>query len=153
MAATAAEPRPASLPLPGGQPDATVRLEPLLTGSSAGPPGFFLRPEGRLAWRQGLGIGVPRKQWLRSPIPAFLIHHPGAGPLLVDTGLHASVAVKPAANLGRVSTFAFKDLETKPEQAVVAQLRERDIKASEIGTVIMTHLHTDHASAIVDIPD
>lgn len=151
--ATAAEPRPASLPLPGGQAGATVKLEPLLTGTSVAPPAYYLREEGRMAWRKGLGLGVPRKQWQRLPFPAFLIHHPGAGPLLVDTGLHASVAVKPAANLGRVSAFAFKDLEMQPEQAVVAQLRERGIKASEIGTVIITHLHTDHASAVSDFPD
>jgi glyoxylase-like metal-dependent hydrolase (beta-lactamase superfamily II) len=151
--ATAAEPRPASLPLPGGQDGATVRLEPLLTGTSKGPPGFFLRQEGRLAWRKGLGLGVPRSQWWELPIPAFLIHHPGAGPVLVDTGLHASVAVKPAANLGRISTFVFKDLKMQPEQAVSAQLRERGIAASDVGTVIITHLHTDHASAIADFPE
>jgi N-acyl homoserine lactone hydrolase len=151
--ATAAEPRPASLPLPGGQAGASVRLEPLLTGTSVGPPTFFLREPGRLAWRKALGIGVPRKEWQRLPIPAFLVHHPGAGPLLIDTGFHASVAVKPAANLGRISALAFKDIEMTPEQAVVAQLRERDIAASQIGTVVMTHLHTDHASAVVDFPD
>jgi N-acyl homoserine lactone hydrolase len=151
--ATAAEPRPASLPLPGGQDGATVRLEPLLTGTSKGPPGFFLREEGRFAWRKGLGLGVPRSQWWELPIPAFLVHHPGAGPVLVDTGLHASVAVKPAANLGRVSTFVFKDLQMRPEQAVSAQLRERGIEATQVKTVVMTHLHTDHASAMSDFPD
>ncbi len=151
--ATAAEPRPASLPLPGGQAGASVRLEPLLTGTSVAPPTFFLRESGRMAWRKALGLGVPRSQWRLLPIPAFLIHHPSAGPVLVDTGFHSSVAVKPAANLGRVSALAFKDIEMTPEQAVVAQLRERGIAVGEIGTVIMTHLHTDHASAVVDFPD
>ncbi len=105
-----------------------MRLEPLLTGTSVGPPTFFLREPGRLAWRKALGFGVPRSQWRRLPIPAFLVHHPSAGPLLIDTGFHASVAVKPAANLGRVSALAFKDIEMTPEQAVVgaaAQARHR----------------------------
>ncbi len=151
--ATAAEPRPASLPLPGGRDGATVRLEPLLTGTSKGPPAYFLRERGRLAWRKALGIGVPRSQWWELPIPAFLVHHPGAGPVLVDTGLHASVAVKPAANLGRIGTLVFKDLQMRPEQAVAAQLRERGIEPAQVKTVIMTHLHIDHASAVCDFPD
>ncbi len=49
-----------------------------------------------------LGIGTPRSQWWTVPIPAFLIHHPSAGPLLVDTGLHPSVASSPTENLGRI---------------------------------------------------
>jgi glyoxylase-like metal-dependent hydrolase (beta-lactamase superfamily II) len=151
--ATAAEPRPASLPLPGGQQGATVRLEPLLTGTAKSPPAFFVAEDGRLGWRKALGLGVPRDQWLPFPVPAFLVHHPGAGPLLVDTGLHPSVAVKPTSNLGRVSAYVFKDLEMRPEQAVSAQLRARGIAAAQIGTVVMTHLHTDHASAIAEFPD
>jgi N-acyl homoserine lactone hydrolase len=151
--ATAAEPRPATLPLPGGQEGASVRVEPLLTGTSKAPPAFFLREDGRFGWRKALGLGLPRSRWLTLPIPAFLVHHPGAGPLLVDTGLHPSVAVKPSSNLGRLSTLVFKDLEMQPEQAVSAQLRTRGIEPAQIGTVIMTHLHTDHASAIAEYPE
>jgi N-acyl homoserine lactone hydrolase len=151
--ATAAEPRPASLPLPGGQEGATVRLEPLLTGTMLGPEGFFLGPGGRLAWRKALGLGVPRSQWLTVPVPAFLVHHPGAGPILVDTGFHPSVAVKPASNLGRLSAIAFKGIEMAPEQAVSAQLRKRGIEPGQVKTIVMTHLHTDHASGIAEFPD
>lgn len=146
--ATAAEPRPASLPLPGGKQDATVKVEPLLTGHAIGPPAWFLREQGRLAWRKALGLGVPRDQWLEVPVPAFLVHHPGAGPLLVDTGFHASVAVDPKANLGRLGALAFKGIQMTPEQAVAAQLRARGIDPAQIKVVVMTHLHIDHASAM-----
>jgi glyoxylase-like metal-dependent hydrolase (beta-lactamase superfamily II) len=151
--ATAAEPRPVSLPLPGGQKGATVRVEPLLTGSSLAPPAWLLREEGRLAWRKALGLGVPRDQWLEIPVPAFLVHHPGAGPLLVDTGFHASVAVDPKASLGRLGALAFKGIEMKPEQAVAAQLRARGMEPARIGVVVMTHLHVDHASAMSEFGD
>ena len=74
--ATAAEPRPAELPLPGGRPEARVRLHPLLTGEMIGPEPWFLREEGRLAWRRAFGLGVKREEWLDVPVPAFLVEHP-----------------------------------------------------------------------------
>jgi N-acyl homoserine lactone hydrolase len=152
--ATGAEPRPAELPLPGGRAGATVSLEPLLCGTWRAPPAAFLREESRFAWRKALGYGVPRDQWLVSPVQAFLLEHPGAGHMLVDTGLHPSVAVDPKHNFGRILTFmAFKGVEMRPEQAVPAQLRERGLDASDIAIVVMTHLHADHASAISEFPD
>ncbi|HLM09398.1 MAG TPA: N-acyl homoserine lactonase family protein [Thermoleophilaceae bacterium] len=150
--ATAAEPRPAELPLRGGRERATVRLHPLLTGRMIGPRAWFLREQGRLAWRKALGIGVPKADWLSVPVPAFLVEHPGAGALLIDTGFHPSVAVNPKQNLGRVALFTFKDLTMNPDQAVSAQLRARGIEPASIGTVVMTHLHIDHASAIAEYP-
>ncbi len=149
---TAAEPRPAELPLAGGRSGATVRLHPLLTGRMSSPPGWLLRSEGRLAARRAFGIGVPKKELLDVPVPAFLVEHPGAGLILVDTGLHPSVAVNPRQNLGRVSLFAYKDLKMDPGQAVSAQLREKGISPGDVRVVIMTHLHADHASAISEFP-
>ena len=99
---TAAEPRPAELPLPGGREGAKVRLHPLLTATIQGPPAWFLREEGRLAWRKAFGLGVPKDQW-SGRRSCFLVEHPRAGPILIDTGFHASVAVSPRSNLGRRS--------------------------------------------------
>jgi len=151
--ATAAEPRPAELPLPGGRDGAKVKLHPILTATVGGPPAWFLREEGRMAWRKGLGLGVPKDQWLKSPIQCFLVEHPGAGPMLIDTGFHASVAVKPRSNLGTFGTVIYRDIDMRPEQAAVAQLRARGIEHSSLRTVVMTHLHPDHASAIADYPE
>jgi N-acyl homoserine lactone hydrolase len=151
--ATAAEPRPAELPLAGGRKDARVRLHPLLTATVKGPPGWFLREEGRLAGLKALGFRVPKDRWLAAPIVAFLVEHPGAGRVLIDTGFHASVAVKPASNLGRFGALLYREIDMRPEQTVESQLRDKDIEPSGVGTVIMTHLHPDHASAIVDFPD
>lgn len=151
--ATAAEPRPAELPLAAGREGAKVRVHPLLTGRMKGPPAWFLREEGRMAWRKAFGFGVPRSEWLDVPVQAFLVEHPSAGAVLIDTGFHASVAVNPTANLGRVARVTFKDIEMTPEQAVAAQLRAKGIEHSAVKVVIMTHLHLDHASAISDFPE
>ena len=58
---TAAEPRPAELPLPGGRAGATVKLHPLLTGRMRGPEPWLLREQGRLAWRRAFGFGVKKE--------------------------------------------------------------------------------------------
>ena len=78
--ATAAEPRPAELPLPGGREGASVRVHPLMTGRMIGPEAWFLRRDGRLTWRRALGLGMTRSEWLEFPVPAFLVEHPRAGP-------------------------------------------------------------------------
>ena len=151
--ATAAEPRPAELPLPGGRADARVKLHPILTATVGGPIGWFFRQEGRMAWRKAFGLGVPKDQWVRAPIQCFLVEHPSGGTVLIDTGFHASVAVKPRSNLGAFGTVLYRDIDMRPEQSAAAQLRDRGIEPSSVGTVIMTHLHPDHASAIVDYPE
>jgi glyoxylase-like metal-dependent hydrolase (beta-lactamase superfamily II) len=132
--ATAAEPQPAVLPLPGGVPDTTVKLHPLLSGIAKGPPGWIHREDGRLAKLHAIGIGVSKDDFLEIPIVAFLVEHPGAGPVLIDTGLHPSCAID-------------------PKQAVAEQLRARGIEVGDVKLVVMTHLHIDHASAMSEFPN
>jgi glyoxylase-like metal-dependent hydrolase (beta-lactamase superfamily II) len=150
---TAAEPRPASLPLPGGRPGATVRLYPLLAAECKGPPAWFNRAEGPLATLKALGIGVPRRDWIDFPVVSFLIEHPGAGPVLVDTGLHPAVAVEPRQNLGGIASLIFRDIRMEPSQATPAQLRALGVEPADVGVVVMTHLHADHASAASEFPE
>ena len=87
------------------------------------------------------------------PVPAFLVEHPGVGPMLIDTGLHPSVAVDPKQNFGRLLGFDYRGLKMNAEQAVPAQLRARGLDAADIRLVLMTHMHVDHASAISEFPD
>lgn len=151
--ATAAEPQTAELPLPGGRPDATVKLHPLLSGTAQSPPGWIHREEGRLAKLRAIGVGVPKDDLLEIPIVSFLVEHPGAGAVLIDTGLHPSCAIDPKQNLGRVGTLAFKGLTMDAKQAVAEQLRRRGIQPSAVSLVVMTHLHIDHASAMSEFPN
>src|SRR5215212_2837150 len=141
--ATAAEPQAAELPLPGGQPGATVRLHPLLSGTSRGPEAWIHRRDGRLAQAHALGL-VPGEPKIDMPIVSFLVEHPKAGAVLIDTGLHPSCAIDPKQNLGRVGALAFGGLRMEPKQAVSEQLRAREIEPSDVKLVVMTHLHIDH---------
>jgi glyoxylase-like metal-dependent hydrolase (beta-lactamase superfamily II) len=150
--ATAAEPLPAELPLPGGRQGAAVRVHPLLTGTVTAPPAEIHGDQGRLAGLKALGLTLSAADRMRLPVPAFLVEHPTAGLVLVDTGFHPSVAVEPVQAFGRLGGVIFKDIEMTPEQAVSGQLREMDLDAGEIGTVVLTHLHGDHASGIAQFP-
>jgi N-acyl homoserine lactone hydrolase len=144
-----ATPRPLTGPLQGGAAGATVAVEPLDTGWFEVPPAF-LESAGRLATLRMLGIGTPRSRWWTIPVPSFLIHHPSAGPFLVDTGLHPSVTAEPTANLGRIITrFSHPNLEAGKD--VAAQLRSRGLEAKDIKTVVMTHMHFDHTSGMSEL--
>ncbi|MEA2428762.1 MAG: N-acyl homoserine lactone hydrolase [Thermoleophilaceae bacterium] len=150
---TAAEPRPAQLPLPGGSPGATVKLHPLLSGTGLVPPAWLEREEGRLAGLHAIGIGVSKEERVVAPVISFMVEHPSAGVILIDTGLHPSVAIDPKKNLGRAASLLLPGVRMKPEDAVSAQLRARGIDHGDVKLVIMTHLHFDHASAISEFPE
>jgi N-acyl homoserine lactone hydrolase len=147
----ASECKPAVLPLPGGQSGATVRVHPILTGELHAPPAHTDRPAGRLA---PLKIGsqlVRREGWQWLPVPAFLVEHPGAGSILIDTGLHPSCVSGVAANMGTINRFIYH-VRMTPDQALREALPTRGVEISQVRVVIMTHLHVDHASAISEFP-
>lgn len=150
--AVATEPKPLTHALPDGSAEATVRLTPLLAGEMASPSAFLARREGRFGRLRDYGGALlgGRSSWEWLPIPAFLVEHPTAGPLLVDTGLHPSVADDPTINIGR-SARLYR-LRMTREQSVAAQLEARGIAPTDVRTVVMTHLHIDHAGGVPEFP-
>jgi N-acyl homoserine lactone hydrolase len=151
--ATAAEPRQAELPLAGGEREATVKLHPLLIARLTSPAAHFHRDDGRRGRLGAVLDAVSPQERVEIPIVAFLVEHPGVGAMLIDTGFHAGVAAKPSEAFGRAGGLIFKDLQMQPEQAIPGQLRERGMDTRDIGVVVMTHLHSDHASGISQFPD
>ena len=151
--ATAAEPQPAVLPLPGGVKDATVKLYPLLSGASLGPEAWIHREDGRLAKLHALGIGVSKEDMIEIPIVSFLVEHPGAGHVLIDTGLHPSCAIDLKQNFGRVAAMAFRGVRVDEKGTGRDQLISRGIEPRDVKLVVMTHLHVDHASAMSEFPN
>ena len=112
------------------------------------PPEFMAMTGRQAARRCAAFVRLAGRTGSSCRSPAFLVEHPGVGPILIDTGFHPSVAVDPKQNLGaRVGRLYSIDM--KPEQAIAAQLREqKGIEPSDVRVAIMTHLHMDHASAI-----
>jgi glyoxylase-like metal-dependent hydrolase (beta-lactamase superfamily II) len=125
-----------------------VRVHPILTGEIHAPRAHVDRPTGRLA---GVRIGAqllgPRAGWDWLPVPAFLVEHPGAGPILIDTGLHPSCASNVGTNMGRAGKLIYQ-IRMHHDQALRFQLPALGVQPREVGLVIVTHLHVDHASAV-----
>lgn len=147
--AAAAEPQAARLPLPGGRDGAVVRVHPVTTGTALYPRDAFYSTGGRLAGLHALGFRSAKDE---IPIPAFIVEHPGAGLMLIDTGFHASLAVDPKANLGPVLGRLFNP-RMGPQEGMPDQLRARGFDPKDVKTVVMTHLHVDHASGVAHFPD
>ncbi len=147
---------PAQLPLSGGSEGASVVLHPLLCAEMSGPIGWFERAQGPTAALKALGIGVPAAQNVRIPIVAFIVEHPSAGPVLIDTGFHSAIATGPKRqrnhNLGLVGRVMGRSIEMEPEQTVASQLKTRGIDAGDVRLIVMTHMHFDHASGLPEFP-
>ena len=77
------------------------------------------------------------------PILAFLIE--GAPePILVDTGMRDPVRAMEVHRLG--------PHRTSPEWSLEAQLRHHGVEPEDVATVILTHLHYDHAGGCQRVP-
>jgi N-acyl homoserine lactone hydrolase len=145
------EAKPLHEPLAGGTPGATVTVEPLIAGHVTWSRSIMESPGGRFMTAKLLRALLTGKPEARVPCPAFLVRHPSAGPVLVDTGLHPSIATDGGENFGRAATrFGKPTLE--PGADVPAQLRGRGLDPREVPVVVMTHLHLDHSSAISEFP-
>jgi N-acyl homoserine lactone hydrolase len=142
-----AEATPLTGPLPGGAERSSVVVEPLEAGRAHFGRSFF-EYEGR--GDLGRLLAAARVSRSSLPVPAYLLSHPRAGAILVDTGLHPSVASDPSQNLGRVLGRYYR---LEHGRDVPAQVRARGLDEGEIAVVILTHLHADHASAISEFPE
>jgi N-acyl homoserine lactone hydrolase len=128
----------------------TVRLHPMVVADMHAPPNYWDGGTSVLALLRG--IAQPRSRFVWLPIPAFLVEHPERGPILIDTGFDASVATDPSRSLGRVGAKVFSPIRMSAGDAVPGRLRAHGIEPEEIGLVVMTHLHFDHASGIGQFP-
>lgn len=146
-----AEPQPLHEPLAGGTRGATVTVEPLIAGHVDFAREMMVSPGGRfITAKLAKALLLGSKQNV-VPVPAFLIRHPSAGAILVDTGLHPSIATDPKQNFGTLAARSGKPTLEAGED-VPAQLRKRGLEPGEIPIVVMTHMHLDHTSAISEFP-
>ncbi|MGE0067735.1 MAG: N-acyl homoserine lactonase family protein [Solirubrobacterales bacterium] len=145
------EPHPLHEPLAGGTPGASVVVEPLIAGKVSFPRSMMVSPGGPFLTMKLLKALLSGKPAYEVPVPAFLIRHPSAGAILVDTGLHPSIATDGKENFGGLSNRVGKP-SLQPGEDVPAQLRSRGLDPGEIPVVVMTHMHLDHSSAISEFP-
>src|SRR5436305_9623464 len=94
-------------------------------------------------------LTTPRSKWLTMPIPAFLVEHPEHGPVMIDTAFDPVVATDRKQSFGRMGAVMFTPKKVDP---VSDQLRARGLEPEDVRTVVMTHLHFDHASGMGQFP-
>lgn len=97
----------------------------------------------------GLMRGDKHKVWL--PVYTYLIEHP-AGNVLVDTGWHTDVRTDRVRHLSWELDMASKAV-LPPGEAVSEQLDRLGLSASQIDTVLLTHLDVDHVSGLELVKD
>jgi N-acyl homoserine lactone hydrolase len=146
------EPKPLHEPLAGGTPGAGVAVEPIVAGRVTWPRTMMERPGGRFETLKLLRALITGNPAATVPVPAYLLRHPSAGAILVDTGLHPSVATDGRENFGAIANRIGKP-ELGNGEDVPAQLRKRGLDPGEIPIVVMTHMHLDHTSAISEFPN
>lgn len=139
-------------PLRGGSEGASVTLHPFSTGETGIPRGFLHRIDEPLGYQRALLRGLRHKFDHWAPCPAFLIEHPSAGWILIDTGLPAASAHSTKEALGRVGARMFV-ARAEEHEPLPARMRALEIPRGGISAVVMTHLHWDHAGALNEIED
>jgi N-acyl homoserine lactone hydrolase len=112
------------------------------------------------AWREGVGRGKGRRlfntirdhEWTQPlPIYAFAIEHP-EGVIVVDTGETAGASQPGYFPSWHPGVHAFREW-VEPEQEIGPRLKRLGIREGDVRSVVMTHLHTDHAGGLHHFPD
>ncbi|MBS1883006.1 MAG: N-acyl homoserine lactonase family protein [Actinobacteria bacterium] len=145
------EPQPLNGALPGGTAGATVAVEPLIAGHVDFPRAAMVDQGGSFKTLRLARAITSSKAAESVPVPAFLIRHPSVGPVLVDTGLHPSIASGGSENFGGLAN-RFGRPSLQADEDVPSQLRAKGIEPRQVPVVVMTHLHLDHSSAISEFP-
>ena len=86
----------------------------------------------------------PHAKWIQIPVYCVLIHNPEKGWILFDTGCH------PDGMNGRWSDMSVKvaPYYYTEEQLLVNQLKKAGLKPEDVQTVLLSHMHCDHAGGL-----
>jgi len=126
-----------------------VQLQILLTAEVPIPAGYVFRaPGSRVAQ---IRAGLTGAERVRSPCLAFVVRHPSAGVILIDTGFHPDAKHSVRRDFGAAMGLLFRGLETA-DQPYDVQLRSFEVDPQRVERVVMTHLHVDHTSGMRLLP-
>ncbi len=134
---------------PGGEPDVKLYL---LEAGWVQVAKALIHKEG------GFHLIPPATGWFKAeedkvwiPVVAYLIVHDGEL-VVVDTGFHDICHTDPVKNIGRFMTSIARGFRVPKGADIKTQIERLGYSIDQVKYLIMSHLHTDHASAIESFP-
>jgi N-acyl homoserine lactone hydrolase len=127
-----------------------VSVEAIRTAELAIPAAYVFRPPGNSA-RRLAGVLASGTKRMRSPCLAYVVRHPAAGTVLIDTGFHQDAATDLRRDFGLPMSLMFRGIDAA--EPFDSQLREREVDPLAVERVVMTHLHVDHTSGMRLLPN
>lgn len=132
-----------------------MKVYPVRVGQTKVPYGQFYG--GLQGWRGLQGFwrfATDKSRYIVVPIHAYLVDHPRAGPLLVDTGINWAQANRHDLYYAGSLHYVLDDDEYQlaSEQELTAGLARFGYRPADVSTVVLTHLHEDHVGGLRDLP-
>lgn len=81
------------------------------------------------------------------------LDHPGFGPTLIDTGYSQHVTCGASRSIALKAYAAMLRPKLEESGAIDRFLGAHGLKPSDISTIVITHFHADHISALRDFPN
>lgn len=134
-----------------------IKIHVLQTGTVCVDPALPFKSESKnpIAYT-GICRNPKNRLWL--PVSAYLVEHPN-GLILFDTGWHREISPNGEYNRrAQIKHMYFRHYllnqgKLPKGEAIDEQLAKMNIKTSDLDYVIMSHLHTDHASGLKLVKD
>ena len=128
-----------------------VDIDVMVTAEVSMPDGYVFRPEGANPLVRIATALRPGGKVVRSPCLAYVVRHPSAGTILIDTGMHPDARRNLRRDFGGPMSLVFRGLRVA-DAPFDQQLRALGIEPTGVERVIMTHLHVDHTSGMRLLP-
>ncbi len=128
-----------------------VEVGVLLTGQ-LDIPLAYLYPGDESRLRQIAAIFRPGAETVAGVCAAYVVRHPSAGVIAVDTGFHRDAQTSLRRDLGVAMALFFGRALTVSETPYDEALRIAGAEPTEVRRAIMTHLHADHTSGMRLLP-
>ncbi|GAA3220258.1 N-acyl homoserine lactonase family protein [Nonomuraea helvata] len=129
-----------------------MKVFPLRTGRTKVPFGQFY---GGLDGYSMTDFVTDKEHYIWVPIHSYLIEHPQAGPILVDTGISPEQTAHVDYYRGSIMEHVtdVDEYDLPADETMTAQLARHGYRPSDVSTVIITHLHEDHVGSLGLFPD
>ncbi|GAA4514751.1 hypothetical protein GCM10023191_083720 [Actinoallomurus oryzae] len=124
-----------------------MKIYPLRIGRTKVPFGQFYGGLHGFSLRE---FAADKDHFIWVPIHAYLIEHPTAGPVLVDTGISPEQVAHVDYYRGSIMEHVMDvdEYDLPADQTMPAQLARLGYRPQDIRAVIITHFHEDHVGPL-----